>query len=427
MGWNLSNLLAINLNKDEWLRYLENRHPRVIRLGTQRVKAVAKTLNLLNPQCLVVTVAGTNGKGSTVAALEQIYFDAGYRVGAYTSPHLIEFNERIKVNLTSIDDETLCQLFAQIEESRQAIELSYFEMATLAALLYFQHQQVDVIILEVGLGGRLDATNIIDPDVAIITTIDYDHQEYLGHTLNAIGYEKAGILRQDKPFIYADNTPPQSILDAALELRTQTYLQGEHYSLTEQEGAWSFYSPTKSFSKLERPKIQLKSAAAALMACVSLHSRLPIADEVFYKAMSKIFVSGRLELRQTMKDDVLVLFDVSHNPQSARLLAARCKSLKKGVVHAVFAALKDKDILGMILPLRDCVAHWYPAQLTNQRAVNSDDLVSLCNQADILVDFCYTSPVFAFEAALECAKPGDLLVVFGSFLTVGQVMAATQD
>ena len=204
-----------------WLDYLEHRHSEEIQLGLTRVKTVARQLDLLTFDATIIIVAGTNGKGSTVAALETIYRAAGYAVGSYTSPHLIHFNERIRVNLEPITDKTLCAAFTAIEEACESIHLTYFEMATLAALWYFKSFVLDVIILEVGLGGRLDATNIIDADLAIITTIDFDHQAYLGHTKEAIGYEKAGVLRPNQPFIYADKNPPESLITYAKSLNAQ--------------------------------------------------------------------------------------------------------------------------------------------------------------------------------------------------------------
>lgn len=411
-------------NLNQWLTDLESRNSELIQLGLERVLAVAQKLKLNSPDCKVVTVAGTNGKGSTVAALETIYHTAGYRVGAYTSPHLLTFNERIRVNLIPIDDEDLCHAFHTIDLMREHISLSYFEFATLAALLYFRQQNIEVMILEVGLGGRLDATNIIDSDVAIITTIDYDHQEYLGNTLEAIAYEKAGIIRENKPFIYADNNPPTSIFTVANQLNALTYIYGRDFSVQEQADTWDLTCFHESFTDLEKPSIQFKSAAAAIAACILLRSSLPVSSEHFYQAMARIFIPGRLQWQKTSKDGVDALYDVSHNPQAARLLANTLKEYtNKKRVHAVFSALKDKDILGLISPLKEHVQRWYLALLDNKRAAKEDYLLSICRNEDILVEFCYNDPSLAFNAALNNAQSGDLIVVFGSFFTVAQVMA----
>lgn len=409
---------------DEWLHDLETRNTHEIQLGLTRIMEVAQKLCLQLPGCPVITVAGTNGKGSTVTALEMIYHVAGYKVGTYTSPHLIQFNERIRVNLTPISDEDLCQAFSIIEEARGEILLTYFEMTTLAALWYFKKMELDIIILEVGLGGRLDATNIVDAELSIITTIDFDHQEYLGNTLDAIGYEKAGILRSGKPFIYADINPPASVTYVAKQLGVRAYFLGKEFSIQEEDSAWSLHYEGKlgfySDYRLPKPSIQLKSAAAAITACVLLEHRLPVIFSHFQIAMQRIYIPGRLQL---YKDSMSALFDVAHNPQSVRLLADTLRMMKKTKIHAVFSALKEKDIFGLIMPLKDCVDRWYPAQLDNKRAVSGDLLLTFFKDAEIPVEICYNNPLAAFEAALEQAKPGDLIVVYGSFFTVSHVMA----
>lgn len=472
----VSNKPLTNWNLNQWLSFLEKNNPQhKVELGLDRIVQVAQRFNVTDLPGKIITVAGTNGKGSTVNALETIYHCAGYKVGSYTSPHLIHFNERIKVNLIPIQDDTLCDLFYAIESVRGDIELSYFEIATLAALVHFKNMQLDIIILEVGLGGRLDATNIIDADVAIITTIDYDHQDYLGTTLDEIGYEKAGILRPKQLFIYADSTPPATILDKAKALNTTTYQYNKdvnlktsspsksvfsaqmdnylplgtkpgnglipactgttgssdvdcdvtHFSFQEDGDQWNFISPIQSITQLSKPKIQLKSASAAIMACSLLHEYLPIGLDSIHQAMEAIFVPGRLQLQQWEQENIQVLYDVSHNAQSAQLLAKTIKTdIKKNKVHAVFSALKDKDILGLILPLKDCVDYWYLAQLDTHRAASAQDLISLCKRAEIVTELCYTSPFVAFDEALTQAGSGDLIVVFGSFFTVSHILSS---
>lgn len=419
-------------NLNQWLHYLENNSPsHKIKLGLERVAQAATRLNVQHPCAKVITVAGTNGKGSTVNALEHIYCRAGYKVGSYTSPHLIHFNERIKLNLKPITDDALCEVFSLIAKRFDSIELSYFEWVTLAALVYFKQQGVDLIILEVGLGGRLDATNIIDTDLAIITTIDYDHQEYLGDTLEQIAYEKAGILRANKPFIYADRNPPKSMLEVANTLNAPIYLLDKDYQFTqESETNWSFTNSKNEFNHLKKPPIQLKSASAALMASQLLSEFLPVSLTAINEAMNLIFVPGRLQIEKIHQKELTVLFDVSHNAQSVQLLAKKVNELvnkreaRSSKVHAVFSALKDKDILELINPLREYVDHWYFAKLDNSRAASADYLLSIAKKAEILVEFCYTSPLVAFDEAMTQAEPGDLIIVFGSFFTVGQVMSS---
>lgn len=407
----------------QWLFLLENRHPQEIQLGLSRVASVAKKLHLLTPECKVITVAGTNGKGSTVSALEAIYLCAGYQVGLYTSPHLLSFNERIRVNGKPISDVELCHAFQKIETGRGDTSLTYFEMTTLAGLMHFQEHPLDIIILEVGLGGRLDATNIIDADLSIITTIDLDHQEFLGETLEAIGSEKAGILRAGKPCIYADNNPPDSVQQRARVLNSPSRVLGKDYHIQQNEHDWEFHSPYDTITHIPVPRIQLKSAAAALMASLMLNHDLPVTRQHFDEAMRSLFIPGRLQFIH--QPDVSFLFDVSHNPQSVQLLAETIKNLHwGGRVFAVFSALKDKDISGLINPLKDCIDQWFPAQLYNKRASSAGYLLSKFKDAEIDVNICYTNPLVAFESALSQTKAGDLIVTYGSFHTVGQIMSA---
>ncbi|KGP63482.1 folylpolyglutamate synthase [Legionella norrlandica] len=413
------------LNKwelNDWLTTLETRNTQEIQLGLTRILTVAQKLNLHRPQCKVITVAGTNGKGSTVSALETIYHQAGFRVGAYTSPHLLTFNERIRINLDPIQDKDLCLAFSVIEEARQTTNLTYFEMTTLAALWYFKQHSLDLVILEVGLGGRLDATNIVDADLAIVTTIDFDHQDFLGETLEQIGYEKAGIIRKDKPFLYADNSPPASVIEVADQLGAPSYLYSRDYFYQEEVGSWGLYYLGNKLNNLPKPNIHLKSAAAAITACHLLHKDLPVPYDAINKAMRQINIPGRLQLQ---KGKVSILYDVSHNPQSVQLLADTVKKINtKGRVHAVFSALKDKDLYGLIMPLKNDVDCWYPAQLDNKRAANGEKLLSMFRKAEIFLEVCYNTPIIAFETAMKQASEGDLIIIYGSFFTVSQVMAA---
>lgn len=406
---------------NEWLNYLENRHQTEVQLRLVNTRTIAERLDLFNVLPHVITVAGTNGKGSTVTTLEAIYCAAGYRVGAYTSPHVLVFNERIRVNQQPIADDALCSMFAAIEEVSSDISLTYFEMATLAALLYFKQSCLDIIILEVGVGGRLDATNIIDSDLAIITTVDLDHQDYLGDNVEAIGYEKAGILRANQSFIYADQNPPQSVINQAKNLNTTMYCFEHDYHVTTTDDVITITIAKQTIINLPKPNINIKAAAAAIVASVCLSKVLPIQKDALVKAMKSVFIIGRLQL---ITGEVNTLLDVAHNPQSVSLLADfMAKYEPKGVVHAVFSGLKDKDLSGLIRPMHPYVTYWYPALLSGKRAADETLLLEALKTETQAIPVCFENPKIAYKAAQQLAKPGDLIVVYGSFLMVGAVMA----
>ena len=407
---------------NEWLQYLENRPQQTIQLGLDRIQAVAERLHLLPFNAPVITVAGTNGKGSTVAGLEAIYTAAGYRVGAYTSPHLLYFNERIRFNQQPISDRLICDAFTLIESVRKSIHLTYFEMATLAALLHFKSMQAQVIILEVGLGGRLDATNIVDADVAVITTIDFDHEDYLGHTLEAIGFEKAGILKKsNQTLVYADDNMPASILQRASELQIKTICLNKdyQYALSEKNIEISFLDTLI----LPRPNLHPNAGAAAIVVVEILRERLPLSCLTLRHAMESVYIAGR---QQVIYDTICTVLDVSHNPQSVKLLAKRMASLieekPEARVHAVFSGLKDKNLNGLIEPMSPWVNEWYSAVLDNPRAASEAML------RDAFSSVCAFTPSFAhtiseaYQIARSCANPGDILVVYGSFYVVSPIM-----
>lgn len=406
----------------QWLIYLENSHSQEIQLGLTRVRQVASDMGLLQPACPVITVAGTNGKGSTVAALEKLYLTAGYRVGVYTSPHLHQFNERIRINAQSISDQALCAAFSHIEKSRGSTPLTYFEVATLSALWYFNAHSLDIIILEVGLGGRLDATNIIDSTVSIITTIAFDHEAWLGNTLEAIGLEKAGIMRKDKPCIYADTHPPASILHQAEALQVPLFCIEKDYQIQESAQTFTLCWRDKQWT-LPKPAIQLQSAAAALIAVDLLQDSLFVDMRSMQTAMENIGVPGRLERLEM--DGITLVLDVSHNPQAAQLLAKTLSTISANRIHAVFSALEDKNLSGLIQPLRDCVDHWYPAQLNNKRAASADQLTRSFADLHMKTEAWYASPNAAFAAAKLQAQTGDLIIVYGSFFTVAAIREQT--
>ena len=412
------------LSLHQWLDLLENRHQQEIQLGLTRVKKVADSLSLCDMNCVVITVAGTNGKGSTVAALEAIYLAAGYRVGAYTSPHLLVFNERICVNKKPISDESLCATFSLLEQARNDIHLTYFEMTTLAALHYFKQCSLDVVILEVGMGGRLDATNIIDADLAIITTVDLDHQEHLGDTKEAIGYEKAGILRANQPFIYADKNPPRSIIEHAHRLNTQMQCLDVDYSFKIIQNALQILRKKGDITLLPLPTINKKAVVSAVIASDCLLDKLGVNNAQLALAMQAMTLAGR---QQVVRETATTVFDVAHNPQSVLLLAEFIRGYEpRGKVHAVFSGLKDKDLCGLIRPMCSCVDFWYIAPLPGKRAASESMLREAFLVETSSAVPCFSNPVMAYRAAVQKASPGDLIVVYGSFLMVSAVMAAKQ-
>lgn len=403
-----------------WLTLLENRHDKQIQLGLERVALVAQKLSLTKPTFPVITVAGTNGKGSTVAALESIYNAAGYRTGSYTSPHLLRFNERIKSCGEPLEDSAIVEALTAIEAGRGDTPLTYFEMVTLAAFWYFTHNPPDVLIVEVGLGGRLDATNVLDADLAIITTIDYDHQDYLGDTLDAIAFEKSGILRPNQWFIYADENPPKSLMERALSLNTHSFYLGRNFDYSQTSESLTLMLGKEAIYQGARPNLHSKSAAAALLAAYLLQSVLPLTSEQLVKAMQTVFIPGRLQSMEYQ--GINVLLDVSHNPQSARCLANYLERNRGKNIHFVFGAFKDKDISGIITAVKHFAHAWYPVALTGNRALTEEMMKQYFSDLGISVKTCYADPVSGFQQAIANAKANEPVVVFGSFHTVGPVM-----
>lgn len=407
-----------------WLTKLENRHVQEIQLGLTRVHAVASLLNVLELQSTIITVGGTNGKGSTVALLESIYLAAGYKVGSYTSPHLITFNERIKTNSMPINDEELIKVFEIIDDIRGDIPLTYFETVTLAALYYFKQCSLDLIILEVGLGGRLDATNIIDSDLTIITTIDKDHEEYLGHTLEAIGYEKAGIMREKKPCVFADKLCPQSIIDYSNQLKNTLIINGRDYFYTQQEDTLNITFQNQQLTII-KPNFHTNSVVASLIAVELLQDSLPVPKAYYQLGLDNAILAGRI---QWLKTSIPTLIDVAHNAQSARYLADYIESNPpSGKIHAVFSALTDKNIIEIIKPLTTQIDKWYLALLPGKRAASKEQLITALAANGVHEKLCYNDPVHAYQAACKNSLPGDFVMVYGSFLTVSSILSSCED
>lgn len=406
----------------DWLSWQEQHHPNAIDLGLERVRTVASRLGLLAPAPgrTVITVAGTNGKGSTVATLASLLIDQQRTVGAYTSPHLLHYNERIRVNGVDANDALICQAFAAIDAQAQDISLTYFEFGTLAALWIFHTLQLEYWVLEVGLGGRLDAVNIIDADLAIVTSIALDHQDWLGSDLAAIGREKAGIFRAGKQAIYMDAEPQASVLETAQTLGAPLLLAGRDFQCREQ-GADCELQIGSARIAFGRPQLPLPSVCAALVAAQQLG--LTLAPE-WLAELPQLGVPGRFQ--QLTVNDRQWLLDVAHNPAASAYFAARAKPASAGgQVHAVIAMMADKDQQGVLAPLRDRVDSWYFADLPgNARAARAQALAA---QAGVAVSQCCDSVPSALAQAMRGSLPGDTIWVLGSFFTVSAALAWLAD
>ncbi|ULN63458.1 bifunctional tetrahydrofolate synthase/dihydrofolate synthase [Vibrio gigantis] len=397
-----------------WLDYLSNIHTSAIDLGLDRVQAVASKANLTKPAQHVITVAGTNGKGSTCALMEAILLDAGYSVGVYSSPHLIRYNERVRINGQDLSDEKMVQSFDFIEKERGEISLSFFEYGTLAALRAFQTEAVDVVLLEVGLGGRLDATNIVDHDVSVITSLAVDHVDWLGDDINVIGFEKAGIYRSGKPAICGQPKPPATVAAHADDIKAEFYQVGIQYTYDVDGDTWNWHSGAFQLESLPIPSLPLPNAATALMALGT--SELSISDVNVVNGMKSAQLPGRMQ--QISAQPVIVL-DVAHNPHSAEYFAQQVTKQYAGKnLHVVVAMLHDKDIPATLEVLAPITTHWYPASLQGPRAATAAEL---CKSLPQGVEQ-YSTPVAAFEAALAAVQGDDVVLVVGSFHTVGEVL-----
>lgn len=410
---------------DTWLQWQQGLHPQAVDLGLERVCEVLARLQLSEPPYSIITVAGTNGKGSTVAMLEAILDADGYRVGAYTSPHLLRYNERIRVGRVEADDAALCEAFAKVDTAREATTLSFFEFGTLAALQHFADTAIDIAILEVGLGGRLDAVNAVDADAAIVTTIGIDHVDWLGPDRESIGYEKAGVYRPGKPAICADSAPPQSLLDHAAAIGATLYQVGVDYAYEQSGTGWSWWCDDMRYSELPLPTLvgehQLNNAAAAIMALTTLATRIPLTEKAIHIGLRQAHLPGRLQI---IPGPVEWIVDVSHNPQGAEALARFLRQRDcSGRTLAVLALFKDKDITGIIRALSGIIDAWYCAGLSGARGLAEDELISALRSAKIPgIMETYSSVALACSAAMGEAVAGDRIVVFGSFVTVAAVL-----
>ncbi|MDG6246758.1 bifunctional tetrahydrofolate synthase/dihydrofolate synthase [Glaesserella parasuis] len=410
---------------ETWLSYLEKSHFKPIDMGLERIRKVAEELDLLKPAPYVITVAGTNGKGSTCKLLEIALLKAGLKVGVYSSPHLIHYNERVRIQGQAVGNADLIATFDYIEQHKSA-SLTYFEFGTLAALDLFRKAKVDVAILEVGLGGRLDATNIVDPDFAVITSIDIDHVEFLGDNREAIGREKAGIFRPNIPVVIGESDCPQSILDHAKELQCHVFRRDIDWKFSVESDRLQWQSKTKSLT-VPLPKIPQPNCATALAVLTQLPFEL--SDEILVQAVAEAQMTARFQLLgeqdfATFSQNrplAQVIIDVGHNPHAARYLADRLaewiQSNRK--IYAVFSALVDKDLSGIVEPLEELIDEWHCAGLQGYRGqsgteVKSKLLTALPNAKAV----AYENVIEASQVLFETANEQDIILVFGSFHTV---------
>ncbi|WP_342128942.1 bifunctional tetrahydrofolate synthase/dihydrofolate synthase [Hydrogenophaga sp. OTU3427] len=428
----------------DWLAHCERQHPKGqhgIILGLDRVRAVAQRLNGgagLRFEAPVITVAGTNGKGSTCAMLEAICQQAGYRTGVYTSPHLVHFEERCRLLGQAIATAELLPAFADVERARlsgEPIVLTYFEFTTLAILLTLSRQPLDVVVLEVGLGGRLDAVNIVDADCAVITSIDLDHTDLLGADREAIGYEKAGIMRTGRPVVLSDPMPPQSIVDRAREIDAPLWRIGTdfHFAGDRQQWGWAMHPSHggRRYAGLAYPALrganQLVNASGVLAALEALRPRLPVTAQAVRNGLAMVDLPGRFQI---VPGQPALVLDVAHNPHSVAALAENLDAMGfYPTTHAVFGAMADKDLAPMLARVAPLIDRWYFCDLPTPRAATAAHLATAWNEAGLAKGknvpvSTHGGPQQALDAAVAQADPADRIVVFGSFFTVGGVLQA---
>ncbi len=447
----MSKHLASNMaqrNLAAWLSHIEQLHPKAIAMGLERVKLVIQRL-ALKPDFKIITVAGTNGKGSTCAMLAQIYKQAGYQVGCYTSPHLLRYNERVRINGNETSDKDLCTAFAAIEQARlglnsedDEVALTYFEVGTLAAIWHFSQSKIDIAVLEIGLGGRLDAVNAFEPDCAIVTSIDLDHQEFLGNTRESVGAEKAGIYRASIPAICGDLTPPVSLISYAHKIGSDLRCIRHEFNYELATSGWHYLEGQQVVYALPLPALegsyQLMNASCAIAAVQSLQPVLPVGHQAIANAMTEVKLAGRF---QTVSRSPLIILDVAHNPHAAEALANNLKTksankniIKAGKTIAVFAMLVDKDIKGVVNAVKDEIDFWYIAGIDHIRSAPVSELVN------VVIDAVPQAKIKIFDTAADACKQAcidtevcidrnenDKIIVFGSFFTVSDVMQYLND
>jgi dihydrofolate synthase/folylpolyglutamate synthase len=412
----------------DWLVFIGRQHPDAIALGLDRVRAVMARMAVAI-DCPVLTVGGTNGKGSVCAYLEGILRASGRRVGLYASPHLLRYNERVRIDAREAPDERLCESFAAVERARGSVPLTYFEFGTLGALWLFAQERLDALVLEVGLGGRLDAVNVLDTDCAVLTSVALDHTELLGATREAIGREKAGIFRAGRPAIVADPEPPASVLQEAERIGAHALLIGRDFGYRAQPGQWEYWGAGGHRGGLAHPALrgarQLRNATAALAALDALRERLPVAMQDVRRGLAEVMLPGRF---QVLPGRPQVILDVAHNPEAAQGLAESLAAAGYAPeTIAVFGMLRDKDIAGVARAVAPRITRWHLASLPGPRGASASEVASLLASAGVVQPCAqHASAASAFAAARSEAGENDKIVAFGSFLTVAEVMQALQ-
>lgn len=422
MKQNISPTITDNL--ETWLTYLEHGHFKTIDMGLERIKSVASNLDLLHPAPYVITVAGTNGKGSTCRFLEVALMKLGLKVGVYSSPHLLRYNERVRINGQLLDDQAHIDSFTEIDQNKTA-SLTYFEFSTLSALKLFKDAKLDVVILEVGLGGRLDATNIVDPHLAVITSIDIDHVAFLGNNREDIGREKAGIFRANIPVIIGEPDCPQSILAIAQDLNAQKFQRNVDWQYEVKDEAFYWQSQTTQFNALPMPLIPIPNAGTAI--ATLLKTPFNVSEQVIRETLQEAQMTGRFQQLQSadfahfsgQKPKAQVIIDVGHNPHAARYLAERLQAVKKAKIFAIFSCLEDKELSGIVQPLEEIIDEWHCVGLDCWRGQSGqavfDKLVNVLPNATACV---YENVDAIVPILFEQAEEQDIILVFGSFHTV---------
>lgn len=420
---------------EQWLSWLENTRPETqIEFGLERIEHVARSMGLLKPAPFVITVGGTNGKGSTLAVMESILQASGTSVGLFTSPHFLHFRERIRINGEPVADAALAASFAAIDAARGEVWLSYFEFATLAAMHQFQQAGVAVALMEVGMGGRLDATNVVDSDVAVVTTIALDHQEFLGDTVEAIALEKAGIYRVDKPAIFGADALPQSLMQTCYERGAKLIARGRDFTVQLHGERWQFVGVSAAgeplvYDDLPVPDVVLDNAATALQALV--FCPLPVCAKAVVNGLQRVQVTGRFQRINhvnSRNEPVEIVLDVAHNPQAAQFLSQRWAAHfgEDATTNAVFAVCKDKDYRGVMAAIAPLVNEWFAAEFASPRALPVAQLEAVLLDQQQAVE-SFDSVIEAFVAAVEATENGGRVLVVGSFMTVAAVLMELQN
>lgn len=405
---------------EDWLGTIYQVNPFKVELGLTRLKQFLQRhpLHLLNVP--IITVTGTNGKGSTVAFLSQILTQSGYRVGTFTSPHIFRFNERIQINGEPVSDECLCQAFATVESLRGEIDLTFFEYAFLSSLVIFQAAELDILVYEVGVGGSRDAVNCLDADVSIITTIDFDHQQWLGNTRNEIAAEKVGILRSGKPLICGDLDPPIAIFCAAEKLTSPLYLLGRDFHFQQEGSSWEFQNDTFHWQGLNVPHLPIANAAIACQALSVMCDQFPVVEWALREGIRDTRLTGRM---QALPDGVNGIMDVAHNAQSIAYLAEKIKqSPITGKTVAVFSMLGDKNMPESIESIHTLIDEWHVAEIDNPRAAKLDDITSILREKNVQKIHIHRDPASAYQAATASMSEEDRVIVFGSFYVITEIL-----